>query len=274
MAMMAAPVFAPGVTGTGGFHSVYSFSNRQGGVQVSGTRSGGATNLDEWDDATATRNSEFVSAAGAAWGANGWAASGVRGGALVEEREGGGGGARRGLSVRVAREERGGGRGGRVEPPSVAVTGATASILAARLDAAGAGEASGAGAAPPTSASAPPRRGAKPDAAAQATGATYRIPQVRTYGQLFEALLRGWSCLPVGLYRRLAPGVSPSPPIITDPVAQYVSSFSRTANGADGAPLFRNEKGLVSYVFTNPPQDTVLNYLDYVYLVRPDGEDD
>jgi hypothetical protein len=32
--------------------------------------------------------------------------------------------------------------------------------------------------------------------------------------------------------------------------------------------VFRNEKGLVSYVFTNPPQDTILNHLDYVYIVR------
>ena len=46
------------------------------------------------------------------------------------------------------------------------------------------------------------------------------------------------------------------------------------AHGPGGAPMFRNEKGLVSYVFTNPPQDTVLNHLDYVYVVKPsEGED-
>ena len=94
------------------------------------------------------------------------------------------------------------------------------------------------------------------------------MPEVRTYGQLFESLLRGYSILPLGLYRRLQPGCGPAPPTIRDPAAQFISSFSRTAHGVDGAPVFRNEKGLVSYVFTNPPQDTILNHLDYVYIVR------
>ena len=55
----------------------------------------------------------------------------------------------------------------------------------------------GGGAAPP------------PDAAELAAGAGIAVD---TYGQLFEALLRGWRLLPVGLYRRLQPGVPPSPP--------------------------------------------------------------
>ena len=36
----------------------------------------------------------------------------------------------------------------------------------------------------------------------------------------------------------------------------------------------RAEKGLVSYVFTNPPPDTVLNHQDLVYVLRPGGSED
>jgi hypothetical protein len=74
------------------------------------------------------------------------------------------------------------------------------------------------------------------------------LPEIRTYGQLFEALLRGWQLLPLGLYRRMQPGTAPAPPVVGDPAAQFVSAFARTAHGPGGAPMFRNEKGLVSYV--------------------------
>lgn len=89
---------------------------------------------------------------------------------------------------------------------------------------------------------------------------------VRTYGQLFEALLRGWHLLPLGLYRRLEPGAPPRPPVVTDPVAQFIAAFGR---GQSAGATFKNEKSLLSYVFTNPPPFTVLNAHDFVYALRP-----
>jgi hypothetical protein len=103
------------------------------------------------------------------------------------------------------------------EAPRVPVTGATASLM------------SGAASAPLPLAS-------------------LTLPEIRTYGQLFEALLRGWQLLPLGLYRRMQPGSVPAPPVVGDPAAQFVAGFARSAHGPGGAPMFRNEKGLVSYV--------------------------
>jgi hypothetical protein len=90
---------------------------------------------------------------------------------------------------------------------------------------------------------------------------------VRTYAELFEALLRGWHLLPVGLYRRLEPGVPPTPPTIDDPAQVFADSFVYGNTGAFCS--FRNEKALLSYVFTNPGPGTVLNEHDFVYVLRP-----
>jgi len=100
------------------------------------------------------------------------------------------------------------------------------------------------------------------------------LPEVRTYGQLLQALLRGWSLLPLGLYRRMQPGVPASPPIMPDPAAQFVASFA-----ASTPPQVEFLGGnVVSYVFTNPPPDTVLSHLDLVFVLRSsscgDGDGD
>jgi hypothetical protein len=110
-------------------------------------------------------------------------------------------------------------------------------------------------------------------------------PTITTYGELFEALLRGWHLLPVGLYRRRMPGTLPTPPRVTDPVAQFMAAFGNVhipgvsaphshyvgGAGSGTAGVFRNDKSLVSYVFTNPPPHTALNKHDLVYVLRAAG---
>jgi hypothetical protein len=103
---------------------------------------------------------------------------------------------------------------------------------------------------------------------AMPTPPTITFPKIQTYGQLFEALLRGWAILPVGLYRRLQPGVVPAPPVVRDPIAHFIASNT----GANASP-FKNEKGLVSFVFTNPPADVILNHHDLVYVIKM-GDDE
>ena len=121
--------------------------------------------------------------------------------------------------------------------PTVAVTGLTAALM---------------------SASAP--SGAPPPA----------LPLVRNYGELFEALLRGWSLLPLGLYRRVAPHtadepVAPQPATVTDPVSVFVASFD--AASAVRSP-FRADVHLLSYVLTNPPPDSAIGADDLVYVLK------
>ena len=107
-----------------------------------------------------------------------------------------------------------------------------------------------------------------------APGAAYTLGKsahgtIRTYGELFEALLRGWHLLPVGLYRRLEPGIPPTPPTVTDPASQFAQAFIYSPPGSHtGTAAFKNDKSLLSYVFTNPPPNTVLNGHDLVYVLR------
>lgn len=64
----------------------------------------------------------------------------------------------------------------------------------------------------------------------------------------------------------------PPPPFlraVPDPARQFSAAFGRLSfTGSSG---FRYDKTLLSYVFTNPPADTVLNEHDLVYLLRPGG---
>jgi len=91
------------------------------------------------------------------------------------------------------------------------------------------------------------------------------LPKVTSYGELFEALLRGWNLLPLGLYRRVLPnhatGAIPEPPVVTDPVSAFISGFA-------AQQAFKADKSLLSYVFTNPPPDTILNSRDLVFVIR------
>jgi hypothetical protein len=146
----------------------------------------------------------------------------------------------------------------------------------AAFDTAAGAAATGGGPGRERSGSGPSRRH---DAIPSSTG-TYR--RIATYGQLFEALLRGWHMLPVGLYRRREPGVYPSPPVVVDPALQYIAAFggvfipgiSVPGGGAVGGAgsgtsgPFRYDKSLLSYVFTNPPPNTLLNRHDFVYVLR------
>ena len=91
---------------------------------------------------------------------------------------------------------------------------------------------------------------------------------MRTYGELFEALLRGWHLLPMGLYRRLRPGAPPQPPDVPDAAAHFLAAFGPSAAGPHAPGAFRNDKSLLSYVFSNPPPDTLLNRHDLVYVLR------
>lgn len=59
------------------------------------------------------------------------------------------------------------------------------------------------------------RGGAWGDAAASSNAPAAPLvgQRITTFGELFEGLLRGWRLLPMGLYRRLQPGVPPTPPV-------------------------------------------------------------
>ena len=87
-------------------------------------------------------------------------------------------------------------------------------------------------------------------------------PRVR-YGQLFEALLRGWHLLTLGVYRRRSP---------------YASSGREAADDVVlGAALprvnepFQHSGEMVSYVLANPPPEALLSPHDYVYVLRGHG---
>jgi hypothetical protein len=113
-----------------------------------------------------------------------------------------------------------------------------------------------------------------PPSASTSASAAPVLPVVRNYGELFEALLRGWSLLPLGLYRRVAPHsadepVAPTPVVVTDPVSVFVASFD--AASAARHP-FRADVHLLSYVFTSPPPDSAIGADDLVYVLK--SEDD
>lgn len=147
--------------------------------------------------------------------------------------------------------------------PSVRTTGATEAMLMQILD---------------------PERAAYAEYYGSMHNVPICLPEIRTTGELFDGLLRGWRLLPVGLYRRIRPGAQPTPPVVSDPISEFAASFvpgqllfgqedSRSGIGRLNDPL-RHEKGVVSYVFSNPPPDTVLNYQDYVYVLRPDWDEE
>ena len=86
---------------------------------------------------------------------------------------------------------------------------------------------------------------------------------IETYGELFEALLRGWDMLPLGLYRRVHPatGLRASGATVA---ALQLAAGPPTPN-EDAA----HNRALVSYVYTNPPRGSPLSEHDLVYALRP-----
>lgn len=112
------------------------------------------------------------------------------------------------------------------------------------------------GSGPTTAAAAAGSSGGSEDAGASA--------RPRTYGQLFEALMRGWKLLPVGLYRRVHPatGLRVNPQTVA---ALQLAAGPPPLNGA-----FVHNRALVSYVYTNPPPGTLLSEHDLVYVLLPE----
>ena len=88
---------------------------------------------------------------------------------------------------------------------------------------------------------------------------------MRTYGQLFEALLRGWRLLPLGLYRRVHPATG----LRANPQTAAVLQLAAGPPSQNGA--FVNNRALVSYVYTNPSPHSVLSEHDLVYVLLPDS---
>lgn len=106
-------------------------------------------------------------------------------------------------------------------------------------------------------------------APAASGGAVDDAAAPQRYAVLAEALVRAWGLLPVGIYRRLHPaaGLRAAPSTAR---AVAASTGLPSVAGAD----FAHNRALVSFVFTNPPPETLVNHHDLIYLVRPDDGDD
>ncbi len=89
----------------------------------------------------------------------------------------------------------------------------------------------------------------------------------KRYGELFEALLRVAGVLSVGLYRRSAA-------VAGLRATAHTAAAVASAAGAPGGGAFANNRALISYVFTNPPADTLLGPHDMVYVLRAAGGED
>jgi len=86
----------------------------------------------------------------------------------------------------------------------------------------------------------------------------------RTYGQLFDALMRGWHLLPLGLYRRVHPATGHK----VNPQTAAALQLAAGPPAADGAFIFN--RALVGYVYTAPPADAMLSEHDLVYVLLPE----
>jgi hypothetical protein len=72
-------------------------------------------------------------------------------------------------------------------------------------------------------------------------------------GQLFDALMRGWHVLPLGLYRRVHPATGHK----VNPQTAAALQLAAGPPAADGAFVFN--RALVGYVYTSPPADATLS---------------
>ena len=84
-----------------------------------------------------------------------------------------------------------------------------------------------------------------------------------SYGEVAEALLRGWDVLPVGLYRRVHPatGLRASP--------ATVAALQLAAGPPSPPGAFGHNRALLSYVYTNPPPATIIGEHDLLYVLLP-----
>ncbi len=87
------------------------------------------------------------------------------------------------------------------------------------------------------------------------------------YGQLFEALLRCWHLLPLGIYRRVHPATG----------LKTAPATSAAVAAAAGMPAvgdaFGHNRAAVSFVVTNPSADCVLSPHDLIYVLSVDDEE-
>ena len=130
------------------------------------------------------------------------------------------------------------------------------------------------------------RGSAPPAASADAEADPVDVNAVRTYGQLFEGLLRGWRLLPIGVYRRVHPATGLKTSAQTVAALQvsscgcrcvgergclcpayvaaigFSSPFTPSAQLAAGppsqSPALTHNRALLSYVYTNPPPATFI----------------
>jgi hypothetical protein len=88
---------------------------------------------------------------------------------------------------------------------------------------------------------------------------------VTTYGHIFEALLRGWHLMAIGMYRRVNPasGLNANP--------QTTAALQLAAGPPSVNGNFVYNRALVSYVFTNPPPSTELAEHDLIYIMLPES---
>jgi hypothetical protein len=103
--------------------------------------------------------------------------------------------------------------------------------------------------------------------AAGVSGSGAEAVHAPLYGEIYEALLRGWNLLPIGLYRRVHPASG-----LKTAAASTVAALQLAAGPPTPGDAFVNNRALVSYVFTNPAPDVPLSEHDLVYAIYPDEE--
>jgi len=99
------------------------------------------------------------------------------------------------------------------------------------------------------------------------------------YGEVYETLLRNWKILPIGIYRRSPPAsglkANAQTAAAVSAAAGLPMSASASGGGGDGSSLlFGHNRALVSYVFSNPPPETLLCEHDLLYVIKEDDDED
>jgi hypothetical protein len=119
------------------------------------------------------------------------------------------------------------------------------------------------------------REGGASSAAAAAGAVGYAAEGVtfEFYGELFEALLRVWKLLPIGLYRRVHPatGLKSNP---ATAAAVAAAAGLPPVGVPEGETAFTHNRALVSYVYTNPEPSTRLSEHDFLYVLHADVDDE
>jgi len=97
------------------------------------------------------------------------------------------------------------------------------------------------------------------------------------YGEVYESLLRNWKILPIGIYRRSPPASGLKANAQTAAAVSAAAGLPMAAGGGGGdgsSLLFGHNRALVSYVFSNPPPETLLCEHDLLYVMKEDDDED